>query len=138
MRFVDAFLCCSFILALCAIDSTARAEDENKIKVITDWSDDERPIRVDCENIGIMGDGFGGAQLSCSDRLSLYATFSCFPMKKEQVEASCPNWEGLNASIDWERVAKLIDARADEEAEKKRQLMPEKGHANKQTSNDRK
>lgn len=113
------------ILASGVVEETARADDSGKVKVITDWTEDEQPIRVDCENLGISGTGFGGSQLSCMERLSLYATFSCFPAKKEDVEAKCPEWEGLKADIDWERVAELIDARVDEEEKTTRELVPD-------------
>ena len=106
----------SLVLVLMFFQDTTRAEPEDKIQVLTEWTEDEQPIRVDCHNLGMTGDGIGGEHLSCSDRLSLYATFSCFPMKKAAVEATCPEWEGLEVAIDWERVAELIDARAAERA----------------------
>jgi hypothetical protein len=119
-------LCILLILTCGLLEDPARADENSKIKVVTDWSEDEQPIRVDCHNLGMTGDGIGGAHLSCSDRLSLYATFSCFPMKKEVVETTCPEWEGLEADIDWERVSELIDIRdaerAAEEARKKHEF----------------
>ena len=116
MNFVRGTLCIMLILAYGLLGNTARAENTSKIKVITDWREDEQPIRVDCHNIGMTGDGIGGQYLSCSDRLSLYATFSCFPMKKEIVETMCPEWAGLQADIDWKRVAELVDAEAAKQA----------------------
>jgi hypothetical protein len=118
--------CILLVLACGCLGDTARADNESKIKVVTDWREDEQPIRVDCHNLGMHGDGICGQYLSCSDRLSLYATFSCFPMKKEVVETTCPEWEGLQADIDWARVAELVDAqaanRAAEREKKKREF----------------
>ena len=114
--------CTLLILASGLFERTVRADDEGEIKVITDWTEDDQPIRVDCSNLPIVGGGFGGAQLSCADRLTLYATLSCFPMKKEDVKEMCPEWEGLKADIDWGRVAELVDARADEEKKKKHEF----------------
>ena len=118
--------CILLILQSGLLADAVLADDKGKIRVVTEWSKDEQPIRVDCHDLGMTGDGIGGANLSCSDRLSLYATFSCFPMKKEVVEATCPEWEGLKADIDWDRVAQLIDVqtaeRAAEEERKKREF----------------
>ena len=104
--------CTLIILIVCAtalFQQAGWASDTGKIRVITEWTEDEQPIRVDCWNLEIIGNGFGGAQLSCGDRLSLYALFNCFPMKLCALEAACPDWEGLGADIDWQRVAELID-----------------------------
>lgn len=49
------------ILALGSLGETAKTNDESKIKVIKDWTEDGRPIRVDCRNLPIVGGGFGGA-----------------------------------------------------------------------------
>lgn len=116
MNIERGIFCILLILAFGLPQEAVRADEKGKIRVVTEWKEDEQPIRVDCQNLGMAGDGIGGANLSCSDRLSLYATFSCFPMKKEVVEATCPGWEGLNADIDWERVAELIDVLAAERA----------------------
>jgi hypothetical protein len=114
-----------WILLSCLFVTTSWADDEERVKVVTDWTDAEQPLRVDCHNLPIIADGIGGAKLSCSDRLSLYADFNCFPMKKDVVEEMCPEWQGLEAGIDWERVAELIDAQADEEKNKMRALEQE-------------
>ncbi len=129
--------CILLILASGGLEDTARADDKGKVKVIADWTEDEQPIRVDCHNLGISGGGIGGAQSSCADRLSLYATFSCFPMKKEDVEATCPEWAGLKADIDWERVAELIDARTDEAEEKRHELVPQSHKPKERLDEDR-
>lgn len=125
------------ILAFGVCEQSVRADDKGKVKVITDWTEDEQPIRVDCHNLPIIGGGIGGANQDCAARLSLYATFSCFPMNKESVEASCPEWEGLKADIDWSRVAELIDAAADEEDKKRRELMQESLRSNEHLDEDR-
>lgn len=103
--------CAVLLLPFFAQGASAEDESAGKVRIITEWKDDELPIRVDCQNIPIVGGGIGGASQSCEARLSLYATFSCFPTKKEDVEASCPEWNGLKADVDWDRVAQLIDAR---------------------------
>ena len=89
----------------CAGDTDVELEEKAAIAEATSDS----AIMVDCSEIPISGDGFGGAYLNCADRLSLYALFSCYPMARETVEARCPEWEGLHDdTIDWARVAELI------------------------------
>ncbi len=72
---------------------------------------------TDCRRIPIIGDGFGGANLDCEERLSLYAFFGCIPARKTQIEKSCPDWVGLEADIDWEAVDRLIEQREADAAE---------------------
>ncbi len=83
---------------------------------------DDSGLTTDCSRLPIVGDGFGGAYLSCEERLSLYASFRCIPDRKEEIEASCPDWEGLKADIDWEAVDRLIDEREDEAKRKSLEL----------------
>jgi hypothetical protein len=112
MMVIRDILCVLMISATGLLLQTAWADDKGKVQVITDWTEDEQPIRIDCHDLPIVGNGIGGAQLSCADRLSLYSLFSCYPMKKDVVEAFCPEWEGLKADVDWDQVAELIDIRA--------------------------
>ena len=114
--------CLVFGLALCFLAAPAAAEETRQIRILTEWTEDDGPIRVDCGAIPITGDGFGGGKLSCEDRLSLYALFNCYPMKKEEVEESCPDWKGLEAAIDWQAVAELIDARGADREQERREI----------------
>ena len=120
------------------IHQIALADDEdNNVRVLTEWTEDEQPVRVDCHNLGITGNGFGGAHISCGERLSLYAKFNCFPMKRESVEGMCPDWEGLQWDVDWERVAELIDARAAAQEERQAHLERLAREREERTSTDR-
>jgi len=102
------------LLAMFCIVGVSAADEKEGVRTLTEWTEDDGPLRVDCGTIPIVGGGFGGATQSCEEQLSLYALFNCFPMKREAVEESCPDWKGLQADVDWRRVAQLIDARAAE------------------------
>ena len=123
MRNAHGLKIASWLVAATGFSVLSSANENGKVQVLTEWPYSDGPLRVDCREIPITGGGFGGAIQSCEERLSLFALFNCYPMKKEHLEAYCPAWEGLDADIDWETVSDLIDARREEIERKRHELQ---------------
>ena len=94
-----------WLLAACGLSGVSAADEHKDIRILTGWTQANGLIRVDCGEIPIIGGGFGGSVQRCEERLSLYALFNCFPMKREYVEAHCPDRVRLMADVDWSKVA---------------------------------
>ena len=49
------------IVVLGFLAIAAAADEKSQVRVVPGWTEDELPMRADCSNLPIVGDGFGSS-----------------------------------------------------------------------------